>query len=142
MSVTFRVGFEPWLERDRLLPMDFESGQAGTIGRPRAGLRTDIQRPACRRCTHAAGITTPAACWTTHDIADAREPDLSVSSDLVRSRGCDLGEQNGSGTRVAEKSQLIRALTQEYWLSSQLIGSASGVSNWTSGGACAHDHAR
>lgn len=39
----------------------------GTIGRPRAALRTASQRPACRRCTHAAGITTPVTCWTTHD---------------------------------------------------------------------------
>ncbi|WP_282704014.1 TniQ family protein [Streptomyces sp. CC219B] len=39
----------------------------GTIGRPRATLRRAIQRPACRRCTQAAGITLPVTCWTTHD---------------------------------------------------------------------------
>jgi hypothetical protein len=39
----------------------------GTIGRPRSALHTAIQRPACRRCTHAAGITMTVTCWTTHD---------------------------------------------------------------------------
>ncbi|MFE9995506.1 TniQ family protein [Streptomyces avermitilis] len=39
----------------------------GAIGRPRSALHTAIQRPACRRCTHAAGITMTVACWTTHD---------------------------------------------------------------------------
>ncbi|MFJ1550052.1 hypothetical protein [Streptomyces sp. NPDC088246] len=39
----------------------------GTIGRPRSALRTAIQRPACRRCRYAAGITMPVTCWTTHD---------------------------------------------------------------------------
>ncbi|MET7361968.1 TniQ family protein [Streptomyces sp. NPDC005562] len=39
----------------------------GAIGRPRSALHTAIQRPACRRCTHAAGITMTVTCWTTHD---------------------------------------------------------------------------
>ncbi|MFF7052549.1 TniQ family protein [Streptomyces griseorubiginosus] len=39
----------------------------GAIGRPRSTLHTAIQRPACRRCTHVAGITMPVTCWTTHD---------------------------------------------------------------------------
>ena len=39
----------------------------GAIGRPRASLRTAVQRPACRRCAHAAGITLPVTCWTSHD---------------------------------------------------------------------------
>lgn len=43
------------------------SDRPGSIGRPRTSLRTAIQRPACRRCTHAAGITLPVTCWTTHD---------------------------------------------------------------------------
>ncbi|MFD4572407.1 TniQ family protein [Streptomyces sp. NPDC058417] len=39
----------------------------GAIGRPRSALHTAIQRPACRRCTLAAGITMTVTCWTTHD---------------------------------------------------------------------------
>lgn len=41
--------------------------QPGAIGRPRSDLHAAICRPACRRCTHAAGITMTVTCWTTHD---------------------------------------------------------------------------
>ncbi|MEU6680097.1 TniQ family protein [Streptomyces sp. NPDC046925] len=41
--------------------------EPGTRGRPRTTLHTAVQRPACRRCTHAAGIPTPVTCWATHD---------------------------------------------------------------------------
>ncbi|WP_128382204.1 TniQ family protein [Streptomyces cavernae] len=46
---------------------DDSPGRPGTFGRPRTTLRTAVQRPACRRCTHTAGITMPVTCWTTHE---------------------------------------------------------------------------
>ncbi|MEU9290227.1 TniQ family protein [Streptomyces sp. NPDC048275] len=73
----------------------------GAIGRPRSALHTAIQRPACRRCTHAAGITMTVTCWTTHDrnvclrhrlwigngIANADEQvDISRLPDTIRAQ--------------------------------------------------------
>ncbi len=43
------------------------AGRLTPIDKPRSALHTAIQRPVCRRCTHAAGITMTVTCWTTHD---------------------------------------------------------------------------
>ncbi|WP_330827986.1 hypothetical protein [Streptomyces sp. BE230] len=74
----------------------------GAIGRPRSAPHTAIQRPACRRCTHAAGITRTVTCWTAHDrnvrlrhrlwigngIANADEQvDISRLPDTLRAQG-------------------------------------------------------
>ncbi|MFF3334980.1 TniQ family protein [Streptomyces sp. NPDC002888] len=59
-SRTLKLALPEFLDPDA-------TDSSGTIGRPRSTLHTAIQRPACRRCTSAAGITSPVTCWTTHD---------------------------------------------------------------------------
>lgn len=41
--------------------------EPGLLERPLTSRPRSLTRPACRRCAHAAGITTAVECWVTHD---------------------------------------------------------------------------
>ncbi|MER7828477.1 TniQ family protein [Streptomyces sp. NPDC096097] len=43
------------------------SNEPGHFGRPLAQRMRSLERPACRRCVHAAGITGQVNRWTTHE---------------------------------------------------------------------------